>query len=51
MSIASDANQTITLKKLMNLTSADVLLTNLPSLYYRLLKSDTNTRIRPSSRL
>jgi general secretion pathway protein D len=44
VSIASDANQTITLKKLMNLTSADVLLTNLPSLYYRLLKSDTNTR-------
>ncbi len=33
-----------TLQALRNLTQADVLLANLPSLYYRLLKTDTNTR-------
>jgi general secretion pathway protein D len=35
---------TITLQSLRNLTQADILLANLPSLYYRLLKSDSNTR-------
>ncbi len=35
---------TITLQTLRNLTQADVLLANLPNLYYRLLKTDTNTR-------
>lgn len=34
----------VTLRDLRSLTSSDVLLTNLPGLYYRLLKSDTNTR-------
>jgi general secretion pathway protein D len=34
----------VTLQTLTNLTQADILLANLPSLYYRLLKSDTNTR-------
>ena len=34
----------VTLRDLRNLTQSDILLTNLPSLYYRLLKSDTNTR-------
>ena len=34
----------ISLQALRNLTQADVLLANLPRLYYRLLKSDTNTR-------
>ena len=34
----------LTLRDLRSLTSSDVLLTNLPGLYYRLLKSDTNTR-------
>jgi general secretion pathway protein D len=33
-----------TLKDLTNLSQADVFLTGLPALYYRLLKSDTNTR-------
>ena len=33
-----------TLRDLSRLTQADVLLTNLPGLYYRLLKTDTNTR-------
>jgi general secretion pathway protein D len=35
---------TVTLSTLRNLTSTDILSTALPSLYYRLLKSDTNTR-------
>ncbi len=34
----------LTLRDLSNLTSSDILLTNLPNLYYRLLKQDTNTR-------
>ena len=42
--IASDANRTLTLQALRNLTQADVLLSNLPGLYYRLLKTDQNTR-------
>ena len=32
------------LQALRNLTQSDVLLANLPALYYRLLKTDTNTR-------
>jgi general secretion pathway protein D len=36
--------QSITLQTLKNLSSSDILLTNLPGLYYRLLKTDTNTR-------
>jgi len=35
---------TLTLEALRNLSSSDVLLANLPSLYYRLLKTDMNTR-------
>jgi general secretion pathway protein D len=45
--IAPDATTTpptISLQSLQNLSSADVLFANLPNLYYRLLKSDTNTR-------
>jgi len=34
----------ITLNDFRNLTESDIFLTNLPSLYYRLLKNDTNTR-------
>src|SRR5712691_7859146 len=37
-------SQTLTLQKLRNLTSSDVLFAGLPALYYRLLKNDTNTR-------
>jgi general secretion pathway protein D len=36
--------QSITLQTLKNLSQSDILLTNLPGLYYRLLKTDTNTR-------
>jgi type II secretory pathway component GspD/PulD (secretin) len=42
---------TITLDALRNLTQADVLLANLPNLYYRLLKTDTNTRILANPQL
>ena len=37
-------NSTLTLQGLRNLTQSDVLLANFPTLYYRLLKSDVNTR-------
>jgi general secretion pathway protein D len=35
----------LTLRDLTNLTQADVLMTGMPDLYYRLLKSDTATRV------
>ena len=41
----------MTLRDLTSLTQADVLLTNLPSLYYRLLKSDGATRILANPQL
>ncbi len=43
---AADVNREggLTLDSLRNLTQADVLLTNIPALYYRLLKTDTRTR-------
>jgi general secretion pathway protein D len=44
VSVAADDNQTLSLRSLRNLTQADVLLANLPRLYYRLLKTDANTR-------
>jgi len=44
VSVAGDDNQTLSLRSLRNLTQADVLLANLPRLYYRLLKTDANTR-------
>jgi general secretion pathway protein D len=37
-------SSSLTLKALRNLTESDILLANLPSLYYRLLKTDGNTR-------
>jgi general secretion pathway protein D len=46
VTIAPDGTngQTITLQALKNLSQSDILLTNLPGIYYRLLKTDTNTR-------
>jgi general secretion pathway protein D len=41
----------LSLKSLTSLTSANVLLTNLPSLYYRLLKNDSATRILANPQL
>jgi general secretion pathway protein D len=51
VTVAADANQTLTLQMLKNLSAADILLTNLPGLYYRLLKSDANTRILANPQL
>ena len=51
VTIAADANQTLTLSMLKNLSASDILLTNLPGLYYRLLKSDSNTRILANPQL
>jgi general secretion pathway protein D len=49
---AADVNQEgLTLESLRKLTSADVFLTGVPALYYRLLKSDTNTRALASPQL
>jgi general secretion pathway protein D len=42
--IATDSSGGTTLQTLKNLTSADVIATGLPTLYYRLLKSDSSTR-------
>jgi len=42
--IASINRDGLSFRDLTNLTQADILLTNLPNLYYRLLKTDTNTR-------
>ena len=41
----------LTLESLRNLTAADVFMTGVPALYYRLLKSDTNTRALASPQL
>ena len=41
----------LSLRSLTSLTQADVLLTNLPSLYYRLLKNDSATRILANPQL
>ena len=43
-SVSAGANGALSLQALRSLTQADVLLAHLPSLYYRLLKTDTNTR-------
>ena len=43
-SVSAGANGALSLQALRSLTQADVLLANLPSLYYRLLKTDANTR-------
>jgi general secretion pathway protein D len=42
--IATDSSGAMSLRALRNLTQSDLLFTGLPTLYYRLLKSDTNTR-------
>ncbi|MEO8078033.1 MAG: secretin N-terminal domain-containing protein [Acidobacteriota bacterium] len=42
---SADVNRTgLTLNSLRNLTQADVLMSGIPGIYYRLLKNDTNTR-------
>jgi general secretion pathway protein D len=49
---SADVNREgLTLRDLGQLTSSDVILTNLPALYYRLLKNDTATRILANPQL
>lgn len=50
-SIPTSSTGTISVQALRNLSRSDILLANLPSLYYRLLKSDTNTRTLASPQL
>lgn len=40
----ASAAETLTLQSLRNLSQSDLLFANLPGLYYRLLKTDSNTR-------
>ena len=42
--IDGGSTNTLTLQALKNLSSSSILFANLPGLYYRLLKTDTNTR-------
>src|SRR3954468_12741523 len=44
VSVKGDVPGVVTLQTLRNLTQSDILFAGLPSLYYRLLKSDANTR-------
>jgi general secretion pathway protein D len=44
VSVATDSAGGMTLQTLRNLTQSDILFAGLPSLYYRLLKTDSNTR-------
>jgi general secretion pathway protein D len=44
VSVASDSTGAMTLQTLRNLTQSDILFAGLPSLYYRLLKTDSHTR-------
>ena len=41
---AAGVDQPITLRNLRNLTQSDILMSGVPALYYRLLKTDSNTR-------
>ena len=49
--IADVNRDNLTLQNLRNLSQSDIILTNLPTLYYRLLKSDNNTRTLASPQL
>jgi len=45
------SDSTLTLQALKNLSASNVLFANLPGLYYRLLKTDTNTRVLANPQL
>jgi general secretion pathway protein D len=49
--VANINREGLTLRDLSNLSQSDIYLTGLPSLYYRLLKADTNTRILANPQL
>jgi general secretion pathway protein D len=49
---AGDVNRAnLTLKNLVNLSQSDVFMTSVPGLYYRLLKTDANTRMLANPQL
>jgi general secretion pathway protein D len=49
---SADVNREgLTLENLQNLTASDVFMTNVPALFYRLMKSDANTRILANPQL
>src|SRR4029079_6127308 len=50
-SIATDANAAVTLRTLRNLSQSDVIFMGLPTLYYRLLKTDAHTRMLANPQL
>ena len=50
-SVADINRPNLTLQNLRNLSASDVVLTNLPALFFRLLKQDTNTRILANPQL
>jgi general secretion pathway protein D len=51
VSIDQGTSGTISLQALQNLSNADILFTGLPALYYRLMKTDTNTRVLANPQL
>ena len=51
ISLDQGSNSALSLRALRNLTQSDVLFAGLPALYYRLLKTDTNTRTLASPQL
>jgi general secretion pathway protein D len=49
---SADVNRSgLTLQNLLNLSQADVFMTGVPGLYYRLLKTDSNTRLLANPQL
>ena len=51
VSIATDPNGAVSLKTLRNLSQSDVIFMGLPTLYYRLLKTDAHTRMLANPQL
>ncbi|PWT86251.1 MAG: hypothetical protein C5B57_01450, partial [Blastocatellia bacterium] len=51
VTLKPENDQTLSLYALRNLSQSDVLFANLPGLYYRLMKTDTNTRILANPQL
>ena len=49
--VTINGGEPITLRDLRELTQSDVILTNLPGLFYRLLKQDANTRVLANTQL
>jgi len=44
VAVATDSNSSVNLRTLRNLSQSDIIFASLPTLYYRLLKTDANTR-------